>query len=129
MGVEADPARCRLRLTVFRRLLACMPATKPSISLSAVSLETGAPEFGTPDLTELRNLIRPFPKDAGERDCYRYLLEQMQATPDRPRGTKAEFEKTCRRRFHVTVESFEYCWREANKVTGARWDQPGRRPR
>jgi hypothetical protein len=106
-----------------------MPATKPSVSLSAVSLKTGAPELGTPDLTELRTLIRPFPKDAGERDCYQYLLAQMQATPDRPRGTKAEFEKVCRRRFHVKVDSFDYCWREAIKVTGARWDQPGRRPR
>jgi hypothetical protein len=105
-----------------------MPATKPPVSLSAVSLATSPPELGTADLTELRILIRPFPKDAGERRCYRYLLEQMQASLDRPRGTKAEFEKTCRSRFHVTVESFDYCWREAIKVTGARWDQHGRRP-
>ena len=102
---------------------------KSSIPLSAVSLTTGAPELGTPDLTELRTFVRPFPKDARERDCYRYLLEQMQASPDRPRGTKAEFEKACRRRFHVKVDSFDYCWREAIKVTGALWDQPGRRPR
>jgi hypothetical protein len=106
-----------------------MPTTKPSISLSAVSLETGGPEFGAPDLTELRTVIRPFPKDAAERDCYRYLLEPMQATPGHPRTTKGEFEKTCRRRFHVTLDSFEYCWREAIKASGARWDQPGRRPR
>jgi uncharacterized short protein YbdD (DUF466 family) len=120
----------RLRPTVFRRLLACMPATKRSIPLSAVRLKTGAPELGTPDFTELRRTCpRPFPKDAGERDCYRYLLEQMQATPDRPRGTKAEFEKTCRSRFDVMVDSFEYCWREAIDATGACWDQPGRRPR
>jgi hypothetical protein len=105
-----------------------MPAKKPSITLSAVSLVTGAPVIGTPDLTELRTLIRPFPKDPGERGCYQYLLEQMHSTSDRPRRTKAEFEKTCRRRFHVTVDSFNYCWREAIKVTGTRWDQPGRRP-
>jgi hypothetical protein len=104
-----------------------MPATKPSISLSAVSLETGGPEFSAPDPTELRTVIRPFPKDAAERDCYRYLLEQ--ATPDRTRVKKDEFEETCRRRFHVTVDSFEYCWREAIKASGARWGQPGRRPR
>lgn len=97
--------------------------------LAAVNLEVGRPEFGKPDLTELRTLIRPFPKDAGERGCCRYLLEQMHATPDRPRGTKAALEETCRRLFHVTVESFDYCWREAIKVTGARWDRPGRRPR
>jgi hypothetical protein len=106
-----------------------MPTTKPSISLSAVSLEAGGPEFGAPDLTELRTVIRPFPRDAAERDCYRYLLGQMQPTPDRPRATKDEFEKTCRRRFHLTVDSFEFCWREAIKASGARWDQPGRRPR
>jgi hypothetical protein len=106
-----------------------MPTTKPSISLSAVSLETGGPEFSAPDLTELHTVIRPFPKDAAERDCYRYLLEQMQATPDRPRATKAELKKICGRRFRVTVGSFEYCWREAIKASGARWDQPGRRPR
>ena len=116
-------------LTVFRRLLACMPAKKPSISLATAGLETAAPAVSTPDLTEHRTLIRPFPKDAGERDCYQYLLDQMQATPDRPRRTKAEFEKACRRRFHVKVDSFDYCWREAIKVTGARWDKPGRRPR
>jgi hypothetical protein len=108
--------------------MACMPVTKPPISLSALGLETGASEPGTADFTELRNVPRPFPKDAGERRCYRYLLEQMQATPDRPRETKAEFDETCRRRFQVTAGSFEYCWREAIKVTGARWDQPGRRP-
>jgi hypothetical protein len=114
---------------VFRRLLACMPATKPSISLYAVSLQTGAAELGKPDLTEFRKVLRPFPKDAGERDCYRYLLEQMQAPPDRPHGMKAEFERICRGRFDVRVESFDYCWREAIKVSGARWDQPGRPPR
>jgi hypothetical protein len=118
-----------LRVTVFRYLLACMPATNPSISLSPVSLKTGALEFEAPDFTELRTLIRLFPKDACERDCYQYLLEQMQATPDRPRGTKAEFQETCKRRFHVKAYSFEYCWREAIKVSGANWDQPGRRPR
>jgi hypothetical protein len=121
--------RTSLRLIVFRRLLACMPATKPPISLSAVSLQTGAPKVGTPDLTEVRILIRPFPKDARERDCYQYLLKPMQATSDRPRGTKAEFKQICRRRFHVTVDSFEYCWREAILASGASWDQPGRRPR
>jgi uncharacterized short protein YbdD (DUF466 family) len=103
-----------------------MPTRKPSISRSAVSLETGAPELGAPELTELRTVIRQFPKDAGERDCYRYLLDKMQATPDRPPGTKAEFKKTCRRLFHVTVDSFECCWREAIKTSGAGWDQPGR---
>jgi hypothetical protein len=103
-----------------------MPAKKPPISLSSRSLETGVPEVGTADFTEIRNVPRPFPESAAERACYKYLLGQMQATPDRPYGTKAEFEKTCRRRFHVTKGSFEYCWREAIKVTGARWDQPGR---
>ena len=54
-------AGTRLRLAVFRRLLACMAAPKPCISLSAVSLATGAPELGTPDPTELRTLIRAIP--------------------------------------------------------------------
>jgi hypothetical protein len=106
-----------------------MPAKKPSISLSKAGLKTAAPELDAPDLTEFRARITPFPKDAGERGCYRFLLEQMQTSPDCPRGTKPEFEDTCRRQFHVTVDSFDTCWREAIKVTGARWDQPGRRPR
>ena len=116
-----------MRLTLFRRLLACMPAT---ISLFAVNLETGRPELGTPDLTELRNVeVRPFPKDARERRCYRYLLREMQAGRNRPRRTKAKVKKICRSRFYVTVESFEYCWREAIDVSGADWNRPGRRPR
>jgi hypothetical protein len=106
-----------------------MPAAQPSISPFPLSLKAGAPVLGTPDLTENRIVLRPFPKDAGERDCYRYLLEQMQAPPDLPRRTKDEVEGTCRERFHVTVDSFNYCWREAIKVTGAPWDQPGRPPR
>jgi hypothetical protein len=105
-----------------------MPAKRPSIPLPTVGLETGTPELGPSDLTEFRTFTRPFPKDARERDCYQFLLEQMQAEPDRPRGKKAEFEDTCRWRFRVNVESFEYCWREAIKITGACWDQPGRRP-
>jgi hypothetical protein len=52
-------------------------------------------------------------KDAEEQDCYRYLLDQMGACPNHPRGPKADFKKTRRRRFHVKVESFEYCWRES----------------
>jgi hypothetical protein len=89
-------------------------------------LETSAPELGTPNFTEIRTVPRPFPRDAGERNCYKYLLEQMQATPNRPHRKKAEFEQICRARFGVTVDSFDYCWREAIKVTGAGWDQPGR---
>ena len=105
-----------------------MPATKPPISLSAVSLETGVAEFGTVDLTEIRTAPRPFPK-VGERGCYQYLLKTMQTMPDRPHGTKPKFEQFCRQRFRVTVDSFEYCWREAILASGANWDQPGRRPR
>jgi hypothetical protein len=101
----------------------------PASSLTPVNLETGAYQLSAPDLTEHRTVIRPFPKDEGERACYQYLVAQMQAAPDRPCRTKAEFEKTCRRRFHVTKDSFEYCWREAIKVAGALWDQPGRRPK
>jgi hypothetical protein len=122
----ADDNVKRLRLAVFRRLLACMPTTKSSISLSAVSSETGSPDFATPDLTEIRLTQRPFPKDPGERACYRYLLEQMRTAPDRPPQRKAEYETFCRHRFRVTVDSFDYCWREAIKASGARWDQPGR---
>jgi hypothetical protein len=92
-------------------------------------LETGPPELGTPDFTEIRHVSpRPFPKDAGERDCYRYLLGQMQVSPDRPHAMKTEIKKYCREHFDVTVDSFEYCWRDANKATGARWDRPGRPP-
>ena len=98
------------------------------LSLSAVSLETGAPELAMSDLTEFRTFIRPFPKDEAERDCYQYLLEQMRATPDRPLGRKVELENSCRQRFRVSVATFEYCWREAIKATGANWDQRGRRP-
>jgi hypothetical protein len=111
---------------VFRRLLACMQAAQASISLFPLSLKAGAAVLGTPGLTENRIVLRPFPKDAGERDCYRYLLEQMQAAPDLPHRAKDEVEGTCRERFDVTVDSFNYCWREAIKVTGARWDRPGR---
>jgi hypothetical protein len=109
----------------FSALLVGMSKSK----LIPISLETAAPEIGAPDLTELRVIIRPFPKDTAERRCYRYLLQQMQAAPDPPATTKAEFETTCRRQYHVTVESFDYCWREAIKATGAQWDQPGRRSR
>jgi hypothetical protein len=94
--------------------------------LSAANLKTAAPELGTPDFTEIRMIPSPFPKES-ERACYKFLLTKMQATPDQRPGTRAEFEKTCRRRFRVTVASFEICWREAIKVTGARWNQPGRR--
>jgi hypothetical protein len=79
----------------------------------APRLGNGAPELGTADFTEVGGLHRgpqgpKFPKDAAERDCYRYLLGQMQATPDRPHQRKAEFEEICRGRFYVTVESFDY---------------------
>jgi hypothetical protein len=114
-----------LRLTVLRRLLACMPSKKPP-ELAPRSLETGAPELGAPDFTEIRNVPRPFPENAAERACYQYLQEQMRAAPDGPHRRKDEFEEFCRRQFHVTVDSFDYCWREANKVTNAGWDQPGR---
>jgi hypothetical protein len=102
---------------------------KRSTSISAAALETGAPEIGAPDMTERRSIIREFPKNAAERDCYRYLIEQMHAAPHCPSRTRADLAKTCRKRFRVTVESFNYIWREAIAVTGARWDQPGRRPR
>jgi hypothetical protein len=102
---------------------------KPPIAISGASLETDPPEIAQAELTEFRIVKHPFPKDRPERDCYGYLLKEMQATPDRSSRKKIEFQKYCRRHFKVTVESFENAWREAIKVTGARWDQPGRRPR
>jgi hypothetical protein len=98
-------------------------------SLFAIGLTVGRPQIGKPELTELRKLIRPFPKDAAERACYGYLLGLMQASPEQQRSPKAELKKYCRRTFRVTVDCFEYCWREAIKVSGANWDKPGRRPR
>jgi hypothetical protein len=98
-------------------------------SLTAVGLTTGSPRLGTPDLTEHRIVIRSFPKDAAERDCYQYLLGLMQDSPDHQESTKAELEQYCRTSFHVTVDSFDYCWREAIKVSGANWHKPGRRLR
>jgi len=95
----------------------------------ALGLETEGPQIAAADLSEDRIVKRQFPKDAAERDCYRFLLVQMQATPDRPPRTRAEFKEICKNKFRVTVESFGYVWREAIKATGARWDQPGRRPR
>jgi hypothetical protein len=68
-------------------------------------LETGAAVLGTHDFTENRIVLRRFPKDAGERDCYRYLLEQMQAMPDGAHPTKEGVEKICQKRFHVRVEA------------------------
>ena len=104
-----------------------MPRTKPS--LFAVNMQTCAPDIGTPDLTELRRSIRQFPKDDGERKCYLYLLEEMRSAPRKPPATKEHFDEDCRDKFRIKAASFDYCWREAIKVTGARWDQPGRRPR
>jgi hypothetical protein len=127
--LRQDSSLTRVASRCVQAFTGRMPMTKPSISLSAVSLETRGPGFGAPDLTELRTVVTPFPKNAGERDCYRYLLEQMQSTGGHPRATKGEFEKTCRRRFRVTRSSFESCWREAIRASGASWDQPGRRPR
>ena len=42
---------------------------------------------------------KAIPQGRGERDCYRYLLGQMQATPDRPHGTKTEIENILPRAF------------------------------
>jgi hypothetical protein len=103
-----------------------MPATRHS--LFAVSLEPSAFEACGPDLTEFCIVVRPFPKTTQERNCYQYLLAEMQAMPNCPQGTRAGFKKTCRSRFRVTVDSFNYCWREAIKASGADWDEPGRRP-
>jgi hypothetical protein len=97
----------------------------------AVGLQIAELEFGRPDFAEYHTTRRLFPKDERERRCFQYLQEQMRAAPDRAPKTRAEFEKFCRsqRGFGVTRQEFEYCWREAIKVTGACWDRPGRRRR
>jgi hypothetical protein len=97
--------------------------------LSASDLKGVPPELDFADLAEFRVVMRPFPRDRAERECYRHLLERMRASPDRPPGSKPSFEKYCRARFRNTKDSFEYCWREAIKVSGASWALPGRPPR
>jgi hypothetical protein len=52
-----------------------------STNLNPCDLQTGAPELDPPDLAEHRILVRTFPKDAQERKCYQYLLQQMQGHP------------------------------------------------
>jgi hypothetical protein len=100
-----------------------------SAPISAIGLETNPPEIATPDLTEFRIEKRAFPKDVAERNCYGFLVGEMQAAPDHAIKTRSEIAAICRKRFRVTVESFQYLWREAIRVTGARWDKPGRRPK
>jgi uncharacterized tellurite resistance protein B-like protein len=95
----------------------------------ALGLETEGPQIAAADLSEFRIVKRQFPKDAAERACYCFLLGLMQATLDRSPRTRAEFKEICKKKFRVTAKSFDYVWREAIKATGARWDQPGRRPR
>jgi hypothetical protein len=58
-----------------------MPEAKASISVAAATLETGAPELGMVDLTELRNVPRPFPKDDVARDCYRFWWSKCKPRP------------------------------------------------
>jgi hypothetical protein len=86
-----------------------------------------APKIGTPDLTRFD--LTPFPKNEAQRACYNYLHALMLATPDRPPCKKDDLEKACRKKFKVTVESFETAWREAIKATGSRWNRRGRRRR
>jgi hypothetical protein len=126
--IRGKECATRIVESCYRRRASLLTASMLPTKLHVIDLQAGAPELGAPELTELRIVIRPFPKDAAERNCYQYLLEQMQASPDHAAGTKVEFERICRRRFRVMVGSFEYCWREAIKASGACWDQPGRRP-
>jgi hypothetical protein len=71
-----------------------MSATTRPIDLFPVSFETGAPDLCAADFAEVRNVPRSFPKDPAERDCYRYLLGEMQATPDRLTGRKPKSRNT-----------------------------------
>jgi hypothetical protein len=57
---------------------------KLPIAISGLSLETAPPEIAQAEFTEFRIVKHPFPKDRPERDCYAYLVKEMQATPDRP---------------------------------------------
>jgi hypothetical protein len=98
----------------------------PSADYVAFLGITSAHELGTADFTELCKVRRPFPKDAGGTRLLSLSGGANAGHAGSAHRRKAEFEEFCRRRFHVTVDSFDYCWREANKVTGVRWDQPGR---
>jgi hypothetical protein len=121
------PARGTARVA-YHRIRHLLEGMIPT-NLYPRDLQTGTPELDAADLAEHRILVRAFPKDAQERNCYRYLLQEMQAAPIHPPETKVNFEDRCRARFRVTKDSFIRCWREASKVSGARWDRPGRRPR
>jgi hypothetical protein len=100
-----------------------------ALDLFAGSLQGAAPVIDGTDLTRHWSLMRSFPSGPAQRRCYTYLCRKMLATPDRPGGTRKEFERLCRKRFGVTVESFAECWSDANKATGAGWNLPGRRRR
>jgi hypothetical protein len=118
----------KLPLIVVRVFNAKMEATNHS--MSAVSLEMTPPELGVPDFAEHRRFIRTFPKDRAERDCLRYLVDVMKASPEEQTAKKADLERFCRQQFRITAGSFDdYCWPEAIKASGANWDRSGRRPR
>jgi hypothetical protein len=71
-----------------------------------------------------------FPKNQPQRRCYKYLCDQMRASPDRRPKRKDEFFfDDCRKPFGVSFKDFDECWREAIKATGANWHRGGRPPK
>jgi hypothetical protein len=105
-----------------------MEATKHSI-LTASLLKIPAAEIKVAEFAEVRCVLRRFPKDKAERDCYQHLLRVMRDSPDHQKSTKADLKAECRRLYGVTVENFQYCWVEAIRISGANWSRSGRRSR
>jgi hypothetical protein len=95
----------------------------------AASLAIMQPEMGVALFAEGRISTSLFPKDEAERACFEYIVAHMLASPNWQQSTKAELERDCRSQFNVTVGSFDECWREAIKASGACWNQQGRRSR
>jgi hypothetical protein len=73
---------------------------------------------------------RSLPNRGGQSDSLRRRPVSLLARSHRTRPTRPMRDQSHRSEWPASaaIGSFEYCWREAIKASGARWDQPGRRP-
>jgi hypothetical protein len=129
IGTAEHTAAVAARVEACGRLAREIHAAGGPKELVAFVMTPPQPQAGTASAAIVHRVTatdRKAMKEAALKNCLDWLIQSIQACPDRAPGGLLAFEKEAKLRFAVRREDFRNCLAQAEKETNGNWSKHGR---